>query len=198
MSDALIIFVKNPQAGKVKTRLAADIGDQAALKVYSNLISFTRDTSQKLSNHSLYVFYSKHIELNDEWSNARFDKMVQEGNDLGQRMDNAFKTLFEKHSKLVLIGSDCPELQVDILHDAFNSLNDNDICIGPSHDGGYYLIGMKKPCPELFKDIQWSTSSVYQNSIDILNKSGYSYKELIRLHDLDNIKDLERFPDFKP
>ncbi len=198
MSDALIIFVKNPQAGKVKTRLAADIGDQAALKVYSNLLSFTRDISQKLSNHSLYVFYSKYIDLNDEWSNARFDKLVQEGNDLGQRMDNAFKTLFEKHSKLVLIGSDCPELQVDILHDAFNSLNDHDICIGPSHDGGYYLIGMKKPCPELFKDIQWSTSSVYQNSIATLKASGHSYKELMRLHDLDNIEDLERFPRFKP
>jgi len=196
MQDALIIFVKNPVIGKVKTRLAKSIGQQEAMNVYLRLLDYTRQ-SVKNVNASIYIYYSDRIETGDLWPTATHNKALQSGSDLGERMLNAFEEVLKQHSKAVLIGSDCPEINAEIINAAINSLSTHDCCIGPSHDGGYYLIGMKKAYPPLFRNIEWSQPSVYQYTIRKMASSRLSRHELPILHDLDDQEDLDRFPAFK-
>lgn len=143
--NALIIFIKNPQLGKVKTRLAKTVGDEKALEIYLELSKITRENCQILRGVQSYVFYSDFINKNDEWSNDIFEKAMQSGDDLGDRMLNAFTFILQNHSKACIIGSDCPTLSAAILEAAFETLDNHDFVVGPSTDGGYYLLGMNAP-----------------------------------------------------
>ena len=166
MKEALIIFAKIPEAGKVKTRLAATIGNEAALEVYKQLLILTASVTIGLPMDK-FVFYSDHIIHQDTWEEKFFSKRVQLGKDLGQKMDNAFEDLFERgYSKIVIIGTDCPELNAGIITNAFTFLDTRDVVIGPAQDGGYYLLGMNQSHTTLFQDIPWSTSSVLKETID--------------------------------
>ena len=193
MSDKtlLMIFIKNPVKGKVKTRLAKTIGEEKALSVYLQLLTHTcKETIQ--TEGVKKVFYSDKIEEKDLWDSAYFGKCVQEGNDLGERMYNAFRLGFaEGFTKIVIIGSDCPELSSDIIATAFSKLIENDFVIGPATDGGYYLLGMKKLAKEIFENKTWSTATVLQDTIDDLDKMKSSYYLLPVLSDVDEEKDLE-------
>lgn len=187
--EALLIFVKNMIPGHVKTRLAATIGDQAALNIYQHLLRHTHHTVKNMKAEK-FVFYSNKIE-NDLWESEFFKKEVQQGIDLGDRMENAFKEYFKKdYEKLVLVGTDCPTLNRDVLETAFASLKDVDVAIGPATDGGYYLIGMKRMNACLFQDIQWSTDRVLQQSLNICKKNQLSWFLLPELSDIDEEKDL--------
>lgn len=197
MKCALIIFVKNPIKGKVKTRLAVSIGDEAALKVYNKLTDYTRTVTMQL-NVDLYLYYSLTIDNNDKWPEDRFNKQLQAKGDLGDRMYHALKEVLETHDTVVLIGSDCPEINTDIFESAFSALDQVDYCLGPSHDGGYYLIGAKKIDKSIFDNMKWSTDSVLEDTLHNINTLNKGYHLLPTLHDLDNIEDLERFPDFIP
>lgn len=185
----LIIFVKNPVLGKVKTRLAAGIGEEKALDIYLQLLKLTREAA----NGSLcmrHVFYSDEIE-NDAWDDDRFNKHIQEGTDLGLRMKNAFEKVFALGAKkAVIIGSDCPQLTTDLIEESFEILNDKDTVIGPAKDGGYYLLGMKKLHSYLFEDKEWSTDTVFEDTVLDLMENRLSYGRLERLSDLDTIYDL--------
>jgi hypothetical protein len=187
---ALIIFVKNPEAGKVKTRLAKDIGADNALLIYKKLLAHTRQISISIKANRL-LFYADSISLTDDWPESDFQKHVQQGNDLGERMFNAFQeSCSQLNSRSIIIGSDCMELTPDIIEKAFLELNNHDFVIGPAKDGGYYLLGMKVTEHRLFQNKNWSTQTIAADTLkDIsdLNKTCYI---LPLLSDIDTIEDL--------
>ncbi|MDA9120507.1 TIGR04282 family arsenosugar biosynthesis glycosyltransferase [Flavobacteriales bacterium] len=185
----LIIFVKNPVLGKAKTRLAASIGKEKALEVYLQLLDLTRKAAANV-DCIRHVFYSDEI-ASDAWDEDKFNKHVQEGGSLGERMKNAFNRAFALGAdEVIIIGSDCPKLITQIIEDAFNLLDENDACIGPAKDGGYYLLGMKKPLPFLFDGKEWSTASVFSDTTSDLTKNHLSYGRLAELSDVDTVDDL--------
>ena len=189
LKQALIIFARNPVRGKVKTRLAATMGDDKALSIYQSLLQHTVQITQQLAC-DLYVFYADGILFNDIWSDEVYLKKNQVGNDLGQRMHHAFDFLFEKgYQKIIIIGTDCFELSSSILLDAFTVLNTNEVVIGPSEDGGYYLLGMRQFFPFLFEEKAWSTDTVYNSTIQQLKMHKISYGILPILNDIDTEDD---------
>ena len=186
--NALIIFVRNPVLGKVKTRLAASMGDEKALAVYKYLLQHTKNITENLPV-TKFVFYAGEINNNDIWNG--YQKQLQYGNDLGERMANAFKELFKNgFKKICVIGSDCLELDTEILNAAFTALSNTDIIIGPATDGGYYLLGMKKDCTVVFTKNNWGESSVYDTTIAIIKENNLQYLPLKMLNDVDTAEDL--------
>jgi len=188
---ALILFVRNPQIGKVKTRLAKTIGDYKALKIYEILLGHTLQITSALKCEK-FVYYADIIAENDMWSQPGYIKHLQTGNDLGERMSDAFKAVFEQgFKKALIIGSDCYQLTGIIIQEAIQSLNTHQTVIGPTVDGGYYLLGMVSFIPELFLGKEWSTGSVASETIKNLYDLGLKFKLLKQLYDVDEAKDLE-------
>ncbi len=186
----LLLFVKNPIAGKVKTRLARTAGDERALQIYKQLVYLTGKSAKQVKS-ARQVWYSSFIDQNDLFDGNLFEKRLQEGGDLGERMQNAFSKSFEEgYRKVVIIGSDCPELDSSIIEQAFDELKQSDVVIGPSADGGYYLLGMNTFIPEIFEGIKWSSAEVLSRTKEKLNRSGYLFKELEILNDIDTEEDL--------
>lgn len=191
--DLLIVFVKNPVAGQVKTRLAKTVGDERALKVYLDLLERTHHITLGLKC-SKAVFYSREVVDLDVFEPSIYLKYEQEGSDLGERMLNAFQLAFHReYEKVVIIGSDCYELTQLQIEEAFRKLDGSDVVLGPATDGGYYLLGMKQMRQELFIDKPWSTSDLLLDTILELKKSGASYELLGTLSDIDTEEDLKRF-----
>lgn len=191
MNKALIIFIKNPELGKVKTRLAKSIGDQNALEVYKILIRKTHAVAIKVLSNRL-LFYSNEITTSDIWDPEHYHKYLQVEGDLGDKMKAAFKVAFDaKNKKVIIIGSDCYDLSEGIIEEAFDELDSSDAVIGPANDGGYYLLGMKTYMPEVFNTIKWSTSSVFSKTMDrfkLLNQSVVVLPELIDIDELSDLK----------
>jgi len=186
----LLLFVKNPVSGKVKTRLARTAGDERALQVYKQLVHLTKKSAKQV-NSARQVWYSSFIDQNDLFDGSTFEKQLQEGDDLGERMRNAFSKSFEDgYQSVVIIGSDCPELDSATIEQAFDELKKSDVVIGPSVDGGYYLLGMNTFIAEIFEGIKWSSPEVLSQTKEILNRSGYAFKELHVLNDIDTEEDL--------
>lgn len=200
-NKAILVFQKNLIAGRTKTRLAATIGNEKALFVYKQLISITTNVLINLPFDKL-IYYSEFIPLDIEDKEietaAKTLVLVQHGNDLGARMLNSFSDQFKiGYSRLIIIGTDCPGLNSELLLNAFNALEGHDIVIGPAADGGYYLLGMSKLYPELFEGVEWSTSEVYGQTVDIISKLGLSFSLMPVLRDLDNEDDLKYFNHLK-
>ena len=189
MKEALIIFVKNPVIGKVKTRLAAKVGDEKALQIYLQLLEHTRSIVTSVVADK-FIFYSDTHDNNDLWPNTIFNKKKQYGNNLGEKMLNAFNEMFETdYEKVSIIGSDCLELTAAIINQGFKDLESADVVIGPATDGGYYFLGMKKINPLLFDDIDWSTSKVFEQTIAVCNNEQLTYSLLPILNDIDEETD---------
>ncbi len=194
--NLLLIFTRNPEFGKVKTRLARDIGHQAALDIYKFLLAHTVKICTPLDTEKA-VYYSEEIPNNDLWNAAVFQKKKQVGEDLGERMQNAFAEGFHLgYSKIIIIGSDLYDIETKDLEQAFNVLNNHEIVIGPAEDGGYYLLGMKQLHPKLFKNKNWGTATVLQDTINELKKS--NYKLLEKRNDVDLYSDIKDHPAFIP
>jgi len=194
MNRLLIIFVKNPLIGRVKTRLAASIGKQAALEVYQELLEYTRTLTEPLPFDKA-VFYSDHIDEKDDWGAETFQKYCQTGEDLGERMRNAFDFGFAKgYHSICIIGSDCYELTSDILAKAFRRLQEVPVVIGPSLDGGYYLLGMNRLESGLFENKKWSTNTVFADTMSDLNEWEIAPAILPQLRDVDREADLITLP----
>ena len=189
MNNALIIFIKNPELGAVKTRLAATLGDEKALSIYKELLAHTRKVCVQVEVDRL-LFYSKYIE-EDAWRKSEFRKFVQEGDDLGERMKRAFRLAFEVlgYSNVVIIGSDCAELTAEVVADAFLQLEQHDMVIGPSNDGGYYLLGMRRMFEAVFEEKKWSTASVLKDTQADIHKANLTYHLLPELTDIDTEAD---------
>ncbi len=203
MDNALIIFIKNPIKGKVKTRIARTVGDDEALAIYLQLSEITRNNALLLRGVKTYLFYDDFIETNDEWSNNYFEKHLQTGNDLGERMLNAFGFVLKKHTSACIIGSDCPTLSVEIMQQSFDQLAYYDTVLGPSTDGGYYLLGLKKEgfqvkkeglnlstaLHHLFDDMVWSTEHVLSNTLKRIKENHQTVCLLPELTDIDEAAD---------
>lgn len=187
--EALIIFVRNPEKGAVKTRLAASVGHDAALLVYTLLLAHTHTITAQLPCDK-FVFYAGSIAEADCWQEG-FSKRLQKGEDLGERMKAAFHSLFQQgYVRVCIIGSDCFELTTSHIRQAFAVLDENDVVVGPAADGGYYLLGMKDNLKNLFDGVQWSTTAVWPQTKDKLREQGSRYAVLPVLNDVDTIEDL--------
>ncbi|WP_047550759.1 TIGR04282 family arsenosugar biosynthesis glycosyltransferase [Psychroserpens sp. Hel_I_66] len=193
---AIIIFTRNPVLGKCKTRLAKTIGDEAALKVYKHLLQHTANVVQKV-NADRYVFYSENINTKDLWTEDSFNKKLQTGNDLGERMHNAFLDLLQSgYKKVIIIGSDLLDLNENVIEDGFGLLETNDVVIGPAIDGGYYLLGMKELHPAIFKNKAWGTETVREDTLADLKNNNVSL--LKPLNDIDTFDDMKHYDQLKP
>lgn len=189
-SNALIIFTRNPQLGKVKTRLAESIGNEKALEIYLTLLEHTKNITLNLDCDK-FVFYDQNIENNDIWLESIYDKKLQFGVDLGTKMQNAFQQLFELgYKNCIIIGSDIFDLKDFHIQEAFFKLQFSDVVIGPAEDGGYYLLGLKKVIPSIFKNKDWGNSSVLSDTLKNLENATIDFLEI--LNDIDTIEDLEK------
>jgi len=193
----LIIFVKNPELGKCKTRLAATIGDEKALNFYKNMLVRTKEVAEKASVDKA-IYYSSFVDKDDLWSNLPpFAKHLQNQDpDLGAKMQSAFEEAFEAgYESVCVIGSDCYALDEKVIEEAFKSLATQDAVLGPSNDGGYYLLGMNKLHPALFTNKEWSTESVAAATIHDFKNLNLNYSLLDELTDIDNEEDLRSIPE---
>lgn len=191
----LIVFAKNPVLGKVKTRIAVTMGDSQAMDVYNSLLSLTVSNTLVVSSLK-WVYYSEFKDSNDVFSSAGFNKRVQVPGDLGIKMATAFEEIFSEYpqgAKVVLIGSDCPTLTNEIIEQAYLALDDHSVVLGPTVDGGYYLVGMKAYFPEIFNDITWSTDVVLAETLAIIHKMQLSVALLPKLNDIDTEADWKNY-----
>lgn len=189
--QALIIFAKNLEKGKVKTRLAQVIGNQKALDIYKDCCVYTMTNTFDIPARRM-LFYSDFIQNGDLWGSDDFKKFVQHGEDLGQRMRNAFRDAFHKSEKAIIIGTDCMELTRNLIMEAFEALDDHDYVVGPANDGGYYLLGMNQFSVDVFKDIDWSTDKVLKQTLAKIEAEEKSVYQLPELIDIDTVEDLEK------
>lgn len=186
--NALIVFLKDPQKSKVKTRLAKDIGQENAEIVYSKLLKHTESVVSKIEA-DVFAFYYPDIPKSRILSSKK--DFRQKGQDLGGAMKNAFQTIFDMdYSKVLIIGSDCFEIQKKHLIQAFDNLDSHDFVFGPSLDGGYYLLGMKELGDTVFENIDWSTEKVLDQSLEKLRSKKVCLLE--ELNDIDTVEDLNR------
>lgn len=190
--EALIIFIRNPELGKVKTRLAKSLGDEKTLQIYEALLGHTREIALHL-NVSRWLFYSHFIDSADDWSNEAFTKRLQVEGDLGQKIRFGFERAFEEHEKVLIIGSDCASLTAQIVQDGFDALDRHDFVLGPALDGGYYLLGMRQYSPSLFEHIPWSTADVAQLTLAKIEEMGANCHLLPALSDIDYAEDWEKY-----
>ncbi|MFZ6663776.1 TIGR04282 family arsenosugar biosynthesis glycosyltransferase [Peijinzhouia sedimentorum] len=193
--SGLIIFVKSPIAGEVKTRLAADIGDEKALEIYWQLLQITKKVALQFNGSKMIWSNKDWIDNSDFWPIEAFQFHLQKGSSLGEKMAQAFEFHFkESFTKLILIGSDCPEINILILNEAEQALDHHDLVIGPAADGGYYLIAMKEVHYELFQNMEWSHAQVLEQSLQRAKSKSLSIHMLQTLSDIDNVADLNLLP----
>ena len=194
--NLLLIFTRNPEPGKCKTRLAAKVGDEAALEIYKFLLDHTVEITKDLYAKKC-VYYSEEIWQEDIWGSTIFDKELQVGADLGERMANAFTQGFAAgFKKIIVIGSDMYDLKQSDLENAFTALEKDDYVIGPAVDGGYYLLGMKKYKQELFTNKQWGKNTVLEATL--ANLSNEKMAILPKRNDVDHYEDIKDIEAFAP
>ncbi len=194
--NALIIFTRNPELGKCKTRLAATVGDEAALDIYRFLIDHTVKITQEVSSDK-FVFYSIKPRENDSWSEKYFRKEKQEGADLGLRMENAFIEVFKLgYERAIIIGSDMYDFNTNDINNGFEQLKANDFVIGPAEDGGYYLLGMKKLNTDIFHKKKWGTETVLKDTL--VNLASEKIAILEEKNDVDYYEDISEIKAFQP
>lgn len=188
-NDVVIVFTRNPEFGKVKTRLAKSIGNATALKVYIKLLQHTEKVLSEV-NYKVAVYYSDTIENEDIWNKSNYSKHLQSGQDLGEKMYNAFNEQFNlNHQRVVIVGSDLFDLKPEHITDAFKALEQNDAVIGPAKDGGYYLLGMTTLFPQVFNNKAWSSETVFDNTLKDLQNHKVEILEM--LNDIDTFEDLK-------
>ncbi len=191
---ALGIIFRTPEYGRVKKRLALEIGAEKTLSIYRAMLTTILKKVVNLKYIDIYGFYDGSF---PEEAASRFSEIPlvhQKGKDLGERLYNAVDYLYVRgYGKIVLIGSDSPDLPPEYISETFSGLDSFDIVIGPSEDGGYYLIGMKKPVDFLFTDIPWGCPDVFKKTIFTIKTQGLSYYLLPRWYDIDDLKTLKRW-----
>lgn len=192
MTKSLIIFMRNPVPGQVKSRLAKSIGAQAAFEVYLELLDHTRKITVDLSHHKA-LYYDREIDSEDLWPNNKYDKHLQKGEDLGAKMQQAFEAEFNHADQVVIIGSDCGTITTDHINRAFDLLDESDVAIGPAEDGGFYLLGLCRPMPFLFEDKAWGTAEVLPALSKDFEQHNLIVASLPVLNDIDTEEDLVRW-----
>ncbi len=197
MRRAILLFVKYPEPGRVKTRLAATIGPTPAARAYRRLVAHV---CRELPDAAeILVFFDPPAAQQriEEWLRPllprSFSLIPQAAGDLGERLQAAFAITFERGAgRALVIGTDCVEMTPATFSEAFAALDHADCAIGPTMDGGYYLLGLRAPAPILFRDIAWSTGRTFADTLAQASAGGLSLKILERLHDVDDEADWHR------
>jgi uncharacterized protein len=190
----LLFFIKNPEKGKVKTRLASAVGDKRAVELYKRFLLEMLFTLNK-GTFLFYLCYFPENGLDNVkgWLGNHYLYMPQRGENLGERMKNGFLEAFSMNfNRVVLVGSDVPDLPIEFIEEAFTYLQKQDGVIGPALDGGYYLIGFKNKSfsPRVFDGIRWGTGSVFEETMKVLDREGLTVHVLNPLRDIDTVEDL--------
>lgn len=199
MNKGLIIFAREPLPGKVKTRLALDLGDQAAAELYAAMLGDVLEQAAALDHVRPLLFWS--LETASMPCYPAFPHLQmfeQHGTTLGDRMAAAFESAFKSGIEACcIIGSDSPDLPAEYIRQAFDHLehDEADAVFGPAEDGGYYLLGLRRSWQGLFKDIPWSTAAVLESSLERAEELGLRTTLLPTWYDLDELKDLLRLLD---
>ncbi len=194
MSQLLVIFAKQPMPGCVKTRLGAVIGMSQAAELYA---AFCEDLFSRLQDQhwNRAITFTPSDDATEaffrNWTSAHEELWRQPADHLGDRLTASFSQGFREASRVVIIGSDAPTLPSEFISQAFASLEHVDCVLGPALDGGYYLVGLRRPLPELFTEIDWSTSTVLQQTIDRLAAVEGSLHLLPPWYDVDEARDLD-------
>tara|TARA_R110002049_G_scaffold127617_1_gene284431 strand:- start:2984 stop:3613 length:630 start_codon:yes stop_codon:yes gene_type:complete len=188
IKELIIVFVKNIKLGKVKTRLAKTIGNQGAFEVYSELVKITELATKNIATDK-HIYFSDAI-IDSKWKGGY--KTVQQGDNLGERMKNAFIDGFKDgYKRIVLIGSDLPDIKSGHLENGLKALETNDVVFGPAEDGGYYLIGLTKMHDFIFENKPWSKSNLLDQTLTELKQYTINFELLETLNDIDTFEDLE-------
>jgi rSAM/selenodomain-associated transferase 1 len=194
--ERLAVFAKAPRLGKVKTRLCPPLSAEQALELHRALVEDTLDRLQKVSRpdieHWIYISEAlndpEDLTIPSDWA-----QQIQQGEDLGERLENAFRTAFEDGvERLVVLGTDSPTVPINCIYEAFDELTRYDAVIGPSLDGGYYLIGCSQFIPEIFQGVSWGKVTVLRETTDALQRMQKSFNYLIDWYDVDTDEDLMR------
>lgn len=203
----LLVFARPPVLGRIKTRLAATLGPEAALAIYRRLLAITQQAVAAAAVPATVwlaeappagpLADANTAAALPEWPGLPW-RIQAPALDLGERMAAAFAVTFaEGAGRVAVIGTDCPGLTAEILMQAINGLAAHDVMIGPAADGGYYLLALRRPCPELFQNIAWSSASVLADTLALAAGLGLLVGLLPTLHDVDTADDLahwERAP----
>lgn len=194
MQRALLVIAKRPQPGRTKTRLTPPLTSEQATQLYACLLQDTLELARAVPKVSRFILYTP----TSEWRYFTklapdFALLAQDGNDLGERLDNALTDCLEKgFSQVVIMNSDGPTLPADYVVQAFTRLNKVDAVFGPSEDGGYYLVGLTRPQPRLLREIKMSTPTVLQDTLALAKAENVRVSLLPTWHDIDTIDDLQR------
>jgi rSAM/selenodomain-associated transferase 1 len=193
-NPVILLFVKAPLRGQVKSRLAAVLGQDAALALYRTFVLDILASIEKSGVPCIICYHPPDSgEIVKNWLGGRLPRFPQVGKDIGERMERAFRRAFsEGVSRAVLVGSDIPDLPPELLNDALASLSENDAVIGPAKDGGYYLIGFRRETflPDIFRGIAWSTDTVFSRTMQIFELAHHKVFLLPPWRDVDTIDDL--------
>ena len=195
MKRCLIVFAKEPEKEKVKTRLHKDCPKDFSFNLYKSFLKDTIDIAGR-AGCELRILAFRAATGNPLFLKKAAPSFLfypQRGKDLGERMHNAF--CFAKKLKsraTVIMGSDSPNLPQDIVREAFEKLRTFDAVLGPSSDGGYYLVGLRYPCPQAFKGVEWSSRTVLETTIFKLRKLKKKTALLREWYDVDEVESLKR------
>ncbi len=195
ISERLIIFTRYPESGKTKTRLIPILGAEGAANLQRQMTEYTiAEAKSCLSAHPLSIevhFAGGNLQLMKTWLGDEIAYYQQSEGDLGRRMMSAFEISFAAGmSGVIIIGTDCPDFNAKSMDEAFQLLSHNDLVLGPAADGGYYLIGLRRLIPELFVGIDWGTSQVRQQTVEIAQSMNLAIAYLPILNDIDRPEDL--------
>lgn len=196
----ILIFAKRPEAGRCKTRLAKDVGDADALLIYQALLAFTLKTVTETPYRKvLMIDPPEAVADAEEWAPGMDLYLSQSQGDLGARMSAAVSQAFARGAKkTLLLGCDCPQISKESVISTFTGLDRYDVILGPTVDGGYYLLGLKEDRSSLFQDIPWSTGEVFEKTLNILKFQTLSYISLNAFSDVDTLEDFMRVRHLEP
>lgn len=192
-SRAIIVFLRVPESGKVKTRLASTMGKSKALSIYKQLTAITLDVVRRTDADILLFYYPDIPKAAPDFGQT----FRQQGTDLGEKISSAFDLALSTYQQVLIIGTDCPYLTEEQIDRAFDALNEVNVVIGPASDGGYYLLGLTAPAPALFTGIDWSTDKVLTQTITKSQLLGLKCHMLEELSDIDYEADWLRFLDVR-
>jgi uncharacterized protein len=193
--EQLIIFTRYPEPGKTKTRLIPALGAVGAADLHRQMTEHLLTKVRKFASTRAVAIQVCHdggdVELMKQWLGPGILFQPQGSGDLGVRMERAFAAAFQSGcERVTVVGTDCPTITINILQTAFAALGDSDFVLGPATDGGYYLIGLRRPVPQLFQGVPWGTATVFEQTLRIADELGLRHTLLDPLADVDRPEDL--------
>jgi rSAM/selenodomain-associated transferase 1 len=194
--ERLIIFTRYPEPGRTKTRLIPALGPEGAAEFHRRLTGQTLETGRQIESKrriQLEIYYDGGDESQMQaWLGGQLTFRPQGSGDLGEKLHRAFHETFQTGARrVVIIGTDSPDLTAEILEEAFDAVLSCDLVIGPANDGGYYLIGLGRMIPELFAGIEWGGEKVFAQTVSKAREVGARFELLVQLSDVDRPEDLE-------